>query len=175
MKLGEYLSLDGTNITTDFQSYIKALELPFMDYVAIGVQDTIHKKSTSIMSSAEWQKTFKELGLANDDPVRKASFSTHTKYFSFDGIDCQNNSGREVMRQRKLHGIENGLVFMERKLSHNFMLTLGTGYKGFNTYKYLIDHHIAIQKVFSDLISLVTPATKPYQVKIINHQDVCAI
>jgi hypothetical protein len=163
VKLGEYTSLDRRDISLDFQTYIKALELPFMDYVAIGVQDTVHKKSTSIMSSDEWQKTFKKLNLAEDDPVRNAAFSTNAKYFSFDEIDCQNSAGREVMRQRKQHGIENGLVFMERRLSYNFMLTLGTDFKDLNTYRYLIDYHAGLQKVFADLIDLVTPLTQEYQ------------
>lgn len=168
MKLGKYKSLDRQDLVANFDLYFKALELPFMDYLAIGVQDTIHKTSASLMSNQDWRKTFKELNLADDDPIRKASFSTRAHHFSFDEIDYQNSAGHEVMRQRKLNGIENGLVFMKRSLTHNFMLTLGTGFKNINTYKYLIDYYPNVQKMFNDLIALVTPATKQYQIMISN-------
>jgi len=169
MKLGRYTSLDRQDLIANFDLYFKALELPFMDYLAIGVQDTIHKTSTSLMSSQDWQKIFRELHLADDDPIRKASFSTRVNHFSFDEVDYQNSAGREVMRQRKLNGIENGLVFMKRSLTHNFMLTLGTGFKNINTYRYLIDYYSNINKVFNDLIALVSPATKQYQLMIPSH------
>ena len=48
------------------------------------------------------------------------------------------------------------------------MLTLATGYKNFDAYKFFIDNHAAMQRVFGDLISLVSPGTKKYQIKIIN-------
>ncbi|MCD8524327.1 MAG: autoinducer binding domain-containing protein [Gammaproteobacteria bacterium] len=169
MKLGKYTSLDRQDLIANFDLYFKGLELPFMDYLAIGVQDTIHKTSASLMSSQDWRKIFRELNLADEDPVRKASFSTRVNHFSFDEVDYQNNAGREVMRQRKLNGIENGLVFMKRSLTHNFMLTMGTGFKNINTYRYLIDYHSNIQKVFNDLIELVVPATKQYQITIPSH------
>lgn len=171
MKLGTYTSLDRQDLVTNFQLYFKALGLPYMDYLAIGVQDTIHKTSTSLMSDQDWRKSFKELNLAEDDPIRKASFSTRVNYFAFDDIDYQNNAGQKVMRQRKLHGIENGLVFMRRNLTHNFMLTLGTGFKNINTYRYLIDHHQNVQRVFDDLIALVSPSTKKYQIEIPSRQN----
>lgn len=170
MKLGKYTALDRPDLITNFQLYFKALELPYMDYLAIGVQDSIHKTSTSLMSDQCWRNSFKELNLAEDDPVRKASFSTRVNHFSFDDIDYLNSAGQEVMRQRKLHGIENGLVFMRRNLTHNFMLTLGTGFKNINTYRYLIDYHPHVQKVFDDLIALVSPSTRKYQIKIPSHQ-----
>lgn len=176
MKLGKYTSLNGQDIKSAFLDYVSALEIPVIDYVAIGVQDSIHKTSTSIMSRPEWQKTFKELNLAEFDPVRKASFNTTSKIFSFDSLDYENSNGKEVMRQRKLHDINNGIVLMQKNLGYNFMLTLATGYKNFDAYKFFIDNHAAMQRVFCDLISLVSPGTKEYQIKITNqyHQDVDA-
>lgn len=174
MKLGEYTSLNRPDLLLDFNAYITALELPYMEYVAIGVQDTIHKVSTSIMSNQTWQKTFKELNLAADDPIRKAAFGSRVSHFSFDEVDHQNSAGQEAMRQRKKHGIENGIVFMRRNLTHNFMLTLGTGFKGFNNYRYLIDYYTNINLMFDDLIKLVTPSTKNYRIIIPTCRAFCA-
>jgi len=174
MKLGNYQSLDKKSTKSVFIDYIGALEIPIIDYVAIGVQDTIHKTSTSMMSRDEWQKTFYTLGLAEHDPLRKASFNTKSNIFSFDDLDYQDSHGKEVMRLRRLYEIENGLVIMRKNLGHNFMLTLATGYKNFSPYKFFIDKHVAIDRIFSDLINLVSPATKKYQTQIFNHQGVGA-
>ena len=136
MKLGKYKTLSKKAIREVFTDYVDALEIPLIDYVAIGVQDTIHKTSTSIMSRIEWQEAFRKLGLAAYDPVRKASFNTKSNIFSFDELDYQDSYGKEVMKQRRHHEIENGLVIMQKNLGHNFMLTLATGYKNFSPYKF---------------------------------------
>lgn len=169
MKLGNYQSLDKKSIQSVFIDYIGALEIPIIDYVAIGVQDTIHKTSTSMMSRTEWQKAFRTLGLAEHDPLRKASFTTKTNVFSFDGLDHQDSHGSEVMRQRRRYEIENGLVIMRKNLGHNFILTLATGYKNFLPYKFFIDKHRVIEIIFDDLIELVHPATEAYQTQVFNH------
>ena len=41
-----------------FLNYFKALEIPIIDYVAIGVQNSISKNSASLMSNSEWQHVF---------------------------------------------------------------------------------------------------------------------
>lgn len=163
MQLGNYTALDSIDLRSYFLDYVDALDMPIMDYFAIGVQDKIHKKSTSLMSREDWQKTFKSLNLAKDDPVRKASFNTGIKIFTFDELDHENSAGKEVMRQRKLHDIENGIVMMRRSLGHNFIFTIATGYKGFKPYKFYIDNHQALNRTFDDLVSFITPNTTEYQ------------
>lgn len=170
MKLGKYEALDKQDIRDIFVDYIDAIEMPIIDYVAIGVQDTIHKTSTSMMSRLDWQKTFRSLQLADSDPVRKASFNTTAKMFAFDELDYQDSCGKEVMRQRRRHDIENGLVLMDRNLGCNFMLTLATGYKNFLPYRFFIDNNQAIDRIFQDLKKLVGPSTKAYQMRLTNHQ-----
>lgn len=176
MKLGKYNPLNEEYTRNTFEQYIDALEIPIIDYVAIGVQDSIHKTSASLMSRPDWQSTFSNLNLAESDPVRKAAFNTKTKFFSFDELDYQDSSGKEVMRQRRRHYIENGIVVMHRNLGHNFMLTLATGYKNFNARKFYLENHRSIKKTFDDLIDLITPCSAEFQTKIImnHHQDVCA-
>jgi hypothetical protein len=127
MKLGKYETFNHQDTQRVFSEYVNYLQMPLIDYVAIGVQNTINKTSTSLMSRPDWQKFFKTMDIAEHDPIRKAAFNTHAKIFSFEDVDHQNTYGREVMRQRRLHGIENGIVIMKRELGHNFMLTLATG------------------------------------------------
>ena len=73
-----------------------------------------------------------------------------------------------------LHGIENGIVIMKRELGHNFMLTLATGYKNFDSYKFFIDYNTTIQMVFGDLIKTIRSSTKKYHQTIISYQGACA-
>lgn len=164
MKLGKYKALEQVNLRNVFLSYVDALEIPIIDYVAIGVQDTIYNNSTSLMSREDWQTTFKKLNLANYDPVRKAAFNIKSNLFAFDELDYQDEFGKEVMRQRKLHQIENGFVIMRKNLGYNFMLTLATGFKNFRPYRYFLENETAINKVFDDLIELVSPSTLEYQI-----------
>ncbi|GAB4392680.1 MAG: hypothetical protein Tsb005_07720 [Gammaproteobacteria bacterium] len=166
MKLGSYQKIDSHEIRQVFLDYFQALEIPIIDYLAIGVQDTIYKTSCSLMSSQEWQKIFYDQHFALYDPVRKAAFNSHTKFFAFDTLDFQDNYGKEIMRQRKLHGIENGLVFIRKTLGHNFMLTLATGYKGFAAYPFFIKYQQAINHIFDDLIQIIHSSTQQYQPKI---------
>ena len=176
MKLGKYKSIDSQNMRDVFTKYISALEIPIIDYVAIGVQDSIHGTSTSLMSRIDWQEAFVALNLAEHDPIRKAAFNAKAKNFSFDQIDYCDSMGKEVMRQRRLHYIENGVVLMRKNLGCNFMLTLATGFKNFNTQKFYCDHQFAIKKMFDDLVNLVSPDTQEFQPYIINpsHRDVYA-
>lgn len=175
MKLGEYKTLNKASTKNVFNDYINSFEIPIIDYIAIGVQDTILNKSTSIMSRDEWQKTFRDQGLAKHDPLRKASLTRKSTLFSFDELDCQDDYGKEIMRQRRLHEIENGIVVMRKNIGHNFILTLGTGYKNFSPYKFFVDKHEGINRVFDDLISLVMPVTKDYRLDVFNRQHVDAI
>lgn len=175
MKLGKYKAISRCELGNLFLDYVDALGMPLIDYVAIGVQDTIHKTSSSIMSRLDWQDAFHKLGLAEHDPVRKASFNTNAKIFSFDELDCQDSQGKEVMRQRKCYGIENGIVLMRRELDHNFMLTLATGFKHFRPQKFFLENQQAISKVFDDLICLLTPSAKEYQpIQLATHLNVDA-
>lgn len=166
MKLGKYQALDSRDKRSIFVDYINAVKVPIIDYIAIGVQDTIHRTSTSLMSRKEWQETFNKLDLASHDPIRKASFQTKSRLFTFEEVDFIDSAGKEVMRQRKKHEIVNGLIVMDRKLGYNFMLTLGTGYKNFKPYRFYLDNKNAIDHLFVDLKDIISPCTKDYQPKI---------
>lgn len=166
MKLGDYAALDRGDLRGLFLDYVQSLEIPLIDYVAIGVQDNIHRNSTSMMSREDWQSLFKKNGFAQFDPIRLASFTTKTHFFAFEDVSCQDSFSKEIMRQRKKYEIENGLVIMDRQLGHNFMLTLATGYKGFKPHKFYLDYRSSIAKIFDELKEMVKPLTASYQPKI---------
>lgn len=164
-KLGDYQAIDELNTKKLFLSYFEILNIPIIDYLAIGVQDNNKKISSSLMSNSEWQNTFRINDFAKHDPIRRTAFNTSCKIFTFDEIDCHDNYGKEIMKQRAKHYIQNGLVIMDRNLYFNYMLTLGTGYKNFNPYPFYFDNFIAINKIFSDLKKIISPLTTQYQIK----------
>ncbi len=163
MGKNEYFVLDKKNLRETFMDYFQALEIPVIDYLAIGVQDTVNQKSTSLMSNAEWQKTFKDLNFAPYDPIRKVALNSKTTVFSFDDVSHQDLMGSEVMRQRKKHQIENGLVLMHRNLGQNFMMTLGTGFKNFQSHRFFLDYQKSVYRIFNDLICLVSPLCEDFK------------
>jgi hypothetical protein len=71
-------------------------------------------------------------------------------------LNGNSTSGKEVMRQRRLHDLNGGLVFVDRRLGHNFMLTLATGYKDFSAHKFYLNNNVAIKKVFNDLKQIIS-------------------
>ena len=145
-----------------FAAYINALNIADIDYFAIGFQDTIFRKSFSLMSNLEWQKFFKAQGYAAYDPIRKAAFGCNRNFFSFDHIDYGDNLGKEIMRQRKLHHIVKGLVMMERHLGHNYMLTLATSYSKFNAFEFYMKHCKNLLVLFHDLKKIIEPEVQHY-------------
>lgn len=161
-----YSALQETTLKANFLDYVTSLSLCEIDYFAIGVQDTINKKSISMMSRSEWQATFISSGLADYDPIRNTSFATANAYFSFASVDYRTSAGKEVMHQRKLHEITNGIVVMYKRLGHNFMLTLATNFSNFQGDRFYIEKNKEIYQVFNDLISFVAPQTKNYQPNI---------
>jgi len=59
-------------------------------------------------------------------------------------------------------------VVVQRNLGHNYMLTLATGYKNFNSRKFYLNNQCAISTVFKDLVRLISSSTKEFQVEINN-------
>jgi len=138
-----------------FSDYVDNLDIPQIDYFAIGIQNIITKKSISIMSLPEWQKQFIDNQYANSDPIRKATLYTKRTIIPFSEIDYSDNFGKEIMRQRAKMGICNGIIFMERYPKYNYMITLGTGFAKFDSFDFLKKYHDKITLIKSDFIHLV--------------------
>lgn len=157
--MNSYQPIFNTNLRATFEDYVSSLNIPGIDYFAIGMQDTINLNSTSLISRIEWQKTFSAMHFAKHDPVRIAALNSKRKVFCFDDIDYLDSLGNEIMRQRTRYGISNGIVIMDRRVSHNYMLTLATDYSKFSGHDFFIQHHSDLKRIFADFIALIQPAT----------------
>lgn len=145
-----------------FFDYIDSLDIPQIDYFAIGIQNLEKLRSISIMSSPEWQKHFTDNQYAAYDPIRKVTLFTKRTLIPFGEIDCVDNFGREIMKQRTLFGIRNGLILMRRFDKFNYMITLGTGFSKFNAFDFIKKYHDRIDLIKNDMISLVSKDAKEF-------------
>lgn len=145
-----------------FFDYINSLDIPQIDYFAIGVQNISTKKSISLMSRQEWQKHFALNQYAEHDPVRRVSLHTKRNIIPFNEIDFMDNYGKEIMHQRALMNIKSGIILMERFSNFNYMITLGTGFLKFDAFDFIKRYHDKIWLIKRDLISLIEKDTNKF-------------
>jgi hypothetical protein len=150
-----YLPIVTSSTKQTFFDYIGSLDIPQIDYFAIGVQNPTTKKSISLMSLPEWQKHFTDNQYADYDPIRRASLYTKRNLIPFSEIDFVDNFGQEIMRQRALAGIINGIILMERSPKCNYIITLGTGFSNFHPFDFIKKYHDKLHFIKNDLIDLV--------------------
>lgn len=155
MSINNYLPILTNTTKKTFLAYIDSLDIPQIDYFAIGIQNNLTKKSTSIMSSTEWQKHFTENQYANYDPVRKATLYTKRNFIPFCEIDFVDNFGKEIMKQRSKMNIKNGIILVERFPKFNYMITLGTGFSNFDSFDFIKRYHDKIHFIKNDFIDLI--------------------
>lgn len=150
-----YLPILTETTKKTFFDYIDSLDIPQIDYFAIGVQNVAIKKSISLMSRQEWQKHFVLNQYAEYDPIRRVTLHTKRNLIPFNEIDFLDNYGKEIMRQRTLMGIKSGIILMERFAKFNYMITLGTGFSKFDAYDFIKRYHDKISILKKDLIQLI--------------------
>lgn len=171
--MNQYKAILKDNIRQVFDDYIDALTIPEISYFAIGVQDILNKSSASLMSRIEWQMLFKALDYADHDPIRKAALSSQRNIIIFDEIDHVDNLGKEIMHQRKKFEMSKGVVIMERHLTYNYMLTLGTDYSKFDGREFLQKHYQAIQCLLADMKLIIEPIAKHYKTSYFANRLAC--
>jgi hypothetical protein len=157
-----YLPILTETTKKTFFDYVDSLDIPQIDYFAIGVQNLITKKSISLMSKQEWQKHFVLNQYANHDPIRRVTLHTKRNLIPFEEIDFVDNYGKEIMRQRALMDIKRGIVLMERFPKFNYMITLATGFSKFKTFDFLKCYHEKILLIKRDFISLIEKDTNNF-------------
>lgn len=160
MKSYEAIITQSTQET--FNSYIQCIDIPEIDYFAVGFQNILLKKSISLMSRPEWQIIFVKNNYAPFDPVRKATLLTKRNIIPFSELDHCSSFGKEIMRQRQLEEIKDGIVFMKRMKKFNYMLTLGTGYSQFDAYDFLKRYHDKIKLIQSDFFKIIEKDAKDF-------------
>src|SRR3990167_709622 len=138
-----------------FFEYIGSLNIPQIDYFAIGLQNIVTKKSISLMSLPEWQKHFMDNQYADYDPVRRITLYTKRNLIPFHEIDFVDNFGKEIMQQRKMIGIKNGIVLMQRFAKFNYMITLGTSFSKFDAFDFIKKYHDRVYLIKTDLTTLI--------------------
>ncbi len=138
-----------------FFRYLEHVDLPEIDYFAIGIQSSLTKSSISLMSRPEWQKHFNYNQYAEFDPLRKATLNTTRNFIPFTEIDYSDNFGKEIMHQRGLFGIQDGIILMERLKHHNYIVTLGTNFSRFNAFDFLNTHYDGLKNLKCDLIKII--------------------
>ncbi|KTD08530.1 autoinducer binding domain-containing protein [Legionella jamestowniensis] len=158
----EYLPIITRTTTKTFFEYINTVDIPQIDYFAIGIQNTLTSQSTSLMSLTEWQKHFIDNNYANYDPIRRVTLHTNRKIIPFDEVDFVDNFGKEIMRQRAKMGISNGIIFMERFKKFNYMITFGTGYSNFDSFNFIKRYHDKIFFIKNDLIKIVEKEARSF-------------
>lgn len=161
-KNNNYSPINSNSTKETFNNYIDSLDIPQIDYFAVGVQNTLLKKSMSLMSLPEWQKYFSDNQFADHDPIRKVTLNTRRNLIPFEEIDYVDNFGKEIMKQRSLKGIKNGIILMQRFPRHNYMITLGTGLSKFDAFDFIKRHHDKIQLIKNDLIKIIEKDAKDF-------------
>lgn len=155
MNMNGYSPITTKTTKQTFFDYVDLLDIPQIDYFAIGVQNLITKKSISVMSKPEWQKHFVDNQYANYDPIRRVALSTNRNLIPFNEIDFGDNFGKEIMRQRAIMEIRNGIVLMQRSPKFNYMITLGTNFSQFDVFTFIKQYHDKIALLKQDLIRIV--------------------
>jgi hypothetical protein len=155
MNTNNYLPITTKTTKQTFFDYVDLLDIPQIDYFAIGVQNLITKKSISVMSRQEWQKHFVKNQYANYDPIRRVALSTKRNLIPFNEIDFVDNFGKEIMRQRAMMEIKNGIVLMQRFPEFNYIITLGTNFSQFDAFAFIKQYHDKIALLKEDLIHIV--------------------
>jgi len=143
-----------------FNSYIQCVDIPEIDYFAIGIQNILLKKSISLMSRSEWQNLFVKNNFAPYDPVRKAMLFSKRTIIPFSELDYCSSFGQEIMRQRALEGIKDGIILIKKTGKYNIILTLGTGYSSFDAYDFLKKYHDRIELIKNDIFKIIEKDAK---------------
>ena len=152
-----------TQSTKDtFIDYVGSLDIPQIDYIAVGVQNTFNNTSISMMSLAEWQSHFTRNLYADHDPIRKVTLHTNRNIIPFTQIDYVDNFGKEIMLQRNRFGIKNGIILMQRHPKFNYMITLGSGFSQFDAFEFFRRYHDKISLMKNDLIALIEKEAKTF-------------
>lgn len=169
--MSKYTPIASNRTKKLFSDYIEHIDLPEIDYFAIGIQSLISKKSMSLMSNDEWQKEFSYNNYAEHDPLRKTTMQTNRTIIPFSEIDYFDNFGAKIMKERSVLGMKSGIVLMQRYTHHNYMITLGTGYTKFDPYDFLKRYSDDLTFFKQDLIKIINQDAKQFLESefILNH------
>lgn len=126
-----------------------------MDYFAVGIEDHAQKKLISLISLLDWQIYIDKNQITQHDPLIQAKKLSQRNIIPFSEIDYIDSFGGEVMRQRSLHGMKNGLMLIHKQHHLNYMIVLATGLSKFNHYSFLTKYYTKLTRLKNDLSKII--------------------
>lgn len=150
-----YTPITTESIKTIFFDYISAIKLNPIDYFAVGIENNLQKKFTSLISRPDWQEYICKKQLTAHDPLIITKILSQRSIIPFSEVDHINSLGREVMRKRALFGIKNGLLLIHKKGHLKYMVMLATGASKFDYYTFLQKHYAKLGRLKHDLTKII--------------------
>jgi hypothetical protein len=154
--------IESATVKQTFFEYLDCIDIPEIDYFAIGIQNVQNHQSMTLMSRPEWQSHFIKNGFAEADPVRNAVLHSKKNIILIPEIDAQGSLGAEIMRHRSLHGVKNGVILITRTPALNYMLTLGTAYSKFDASRFIRAAYPALRALQKDLEKIIEPEARKF-------------
>ncbi|WP_342147543.1 hypothetical protein [Rickettsiella endosymbiont of Aleochara curtula] len=155
MKGYHYTPIRTESTRSTFFDYINNINIPPIDYFSVGIEDHTKKKLISLASRLEWQIYFDKNQITNNDPLIQAKKLSQRNIIPFSEIDYLDSSGKEVMRQRSLHGMKNGLMLIHKQDHLDYMIVLATGISKFNHYSFLTKYYTQLTRLKNDLSKII--------------------
>jgi hypothetical protein len=155
MKEYHYTPICTESTRSTFFDYINNINIPPIDYFSVGIENNTQKKLTSLISRLEWQIYFDKNQITNNDPLIQAKKLSQRNIIPFSEIDYIDSFGKEVMRQRSLHGMKNGLMLTHKQHHLNYMIVLATGFSKFNHYNFLTKYYTQLIRLKNDLSKII--------------------
>ncbi|WP_010304167.1 autoinducer binding domain-containing protein [Candidatus Odyssella thessalonicensis] len=151
-----YTKIIDSEVSDTFTRYTQSLIIPYIDYIAIGIQNKKTRKSTSIMSNIDWNNEFEDNQYAAFDPLRRSVLNTERSYICFDFIDHIDSQGAYIMHRRRKKCAKNGVILIERTPESNTLITLGSNYSKFNPIEFTIKYNKDLQVLKDDLSNILS-------------------
>ncbi|TLY48667.1 MAG: hypothetical protein E6K54_01345 [Gammaproteobacteria bacterium] len=155
MKEYHYAPISTESTRSTFFDYINNINIPPIDYFAVGIENYAQKKLTSLISRLEWQIYYSKNQIINNDPLIQAIKLSQRNIIPFSEIDYVDSYGKEIMKQRTLHGMRNGVMITHKQQHLNYIIVLATGLSNFNHYKFLTKYYNQLTRLKTDLSKII--------------------
>lgn len=156
MKEYHYAPISTESTRSTFFDYINNINISPIDYFSVGIENHAKKKLTSLISRLEWQIFYCDKNqIINNDPLIQARKLSQRNIIPFSEIDFIDSYGKEIMRQRRLHGMRNGLILTHKQHDLHYIIVLATGLSKFNHYSFLTKYYNQLTRLKNDLTKII--------------------
>lgn len=155
MREYHYSPISTESTRSTFFDYISNINISPIDYFAIGIENRAKKKLISLISRLEWQIYYDKNQIINNDPLIQARKLSKRNIIPFSEIDYIDSHGKEIMRQRRLYGMKNGLMLTHHQHHLNYIIVLATEVSKFNHYKFFTKYYNQLTRLKNDLSKII--------------------